>query len=423
MDITPFVYPSVDQEGVALSPTVYALFDLALETGTITKYNCFLIKKTSEFSNNTVEPVDSNISIEKIELLSNNPHTGLDHGNDTDSGEQYRTKIVLEPKSILEPHTEYSAILSKEISGVTVFDPLPGGSNTGTIPLLKGPFSGLMNDTYDIEITSAGDHGSAEYKWSRQSDLFEQSGLTARKRYIEIDSGIFLNFPSGNYALGDTFAVTVKPIEKLNTTIAWDFSTGDSVYVTPEDERSDSVVDVPVNQPGDTVGTGGGFNLVSVSPYDGQSMVDVGAKGTAVINGTVVTTDNNTADLNVKRIKIIDLIGGAPSIYEVADDYFVEIEDGVTTNQEVVDLINGSSFKVSAVSATPAGLALLHVSGVQISNGRLGGFIEFIFSKNIDKNKFNETNIKAVGESLTSVSNGDLDFTYEITDNKLKIQF
>lgn len=424
MDITPFVYPPVDQEGVELSPAVSALFEFALETGTVTKYNCFLIKKTSEFSNNTVEPVDSTVSVDRVELATSLPFTGFDYGDDPSSGELYRSKITIQPKSLLESHTEYSAILSKEISAITVFDPEEGGSNTGDIPSFKGPFMGLSNDFYTIDVTTAGDHSSALYSWTRDSDSYTQSGLTARKRYIEIDQGVFIKFPTGNYASGDSFIIRVIPQQKFNTTVSWDFSTGDESVVTPEDEKSGSVVDVPVNQPGETGGTGtGGFALTKVTPYDGQTLVDTGSVGSVVINGIVITTEEKSAALNDRRVKIIDLIGVSPSIYDLAGEFIIEIDDGVTTNQEVIDLINNSTLGIYATNAMPTDIALLHTSGLLIQGGKEGGFIVFEFNKNIDQTKFDDSNVKAIYESLVEVSSDNLDFTYEITDNELKIQF
>lgn len=424
MSITPFVYPPKDQEGVELSLEATALFDFALESGTVNKHNAFLIKKTSEFSNNVVEPVEASVELQRIDLSTTAEHTTPDHGSDPNSGELYRSKIIIKPLSLLEQHTEYSVLLSKEISAVTVFDPEPALTNVEGTPIFKGPFTGLSDDTYTITIDTSGDHGSALYSWVRASDSASESGLRARKRYIEIDKGIFVKFPRGNYEAGDSFTLRVRPQQKLNTTITWDFATGSEAHVVPDDSKSSSVVDIPVAGQDDSGGTGtGGFNLVSVTPYDGQTMVNVGQKGSVVINGIVYTTKQKTDSLNNKRIKVIDLTGASPTIYELNDEIVIEIEDGVTTNQEVVDLMNGSTFAIDATTSTPGSIATIHGSGMVIAGGVNGGFVEFTFNKDIDQGNFSEANISAIYESLTTVSDGDLDFSYEITDNKLKIQF
>lgn len=424
MNITPFVYPPKDQEGVELSLEATALFEFALEPGTVSKHNAFLVKKTSEFSNNVVEPVEASVELQRIELNTSAEYTTPDYGSDLQSGELYRSKIIIKPLSLLEQHTEYSVLLSKEISAVTVFDPEPGVGNVEGTPIFKGPFTGLSDDVYTLTIDTSGDHGSALYSWVRASDSASESGLRARKRYIEIDKGIFIKFPRGNYEAGDTFTLRVRPQQKLNSTITWDFATGSDAQVSPDDSRSGSVVEVPVAGQDDTGGSGtGGFQVTNISPYDGQTMVNVGAKGSVVINGIVYTTQKKTDSLNNKRIKVIDLTGMAPAIYELNDEIVIEIEDGVTTNQEVVDLMNGSSFEIEATTSTPGSIAMLHGSGMVITGGKNGGFIEFTFNKNIDQNSFDASNISAIYESLTDVSDGDLDFSYEITDNKLKIQF
>lgn len=424
MNITPFVYPSKDQEGVELSLEATALFDFALELGTINKHNAFLVKKTSEFSNNVVEPVESSVELQRIDLTTTAEHTTPDYGSDPNSGELYRSKIIIKPLSLLEQHTEYSVLLSKEISAVTVFDPEPGVGNVESTPIFKGPFTGLSDDVYTIDITDSGDHGTALFQWTRSSDSASESGLRARKRYVEIDKGIFIKFPRGNYEAGDTFTLRVRPQQKLNTTVTWDFATGSEAQIVPDDSRSTSVVDIPVVGQDDSGGSGtGGFQLNSSTPYDGQTMVNIGQKGSVVINGIVYTTQQKTDSLNNKRIKVIDLTGMSPTIYELNDEIVIEIEDGVTTNQEVVDIMNGSTFAIEATTSTPGSIATLHGSGMLITGGVNGGFIEFTFNKNIDQANFNESNISAIYESLTSVSDGDLDFSYEITDNKLKIQF
>lgn len=422
MDITPFVYPPNDQEGVEVSPIVSALFNTELDAGTIVNYNAFLIKKSSEYTVNSVKPVEAKISLQRINLLDLNLHTGKDYGITPAAGTLYRSKIVIEPLSPLEPHTEYSVILSKEIGSNTVFDVVLGVSNIAQDLLLKGPFTGLSADTYTVTIQTSGTASDAIYKWKRSSDNHEETGLVSKKRFIEIDKGLFLKFNESQYVAGDTFAVKVKPISKINQIISWSFSTGDASYMKPDDERSGSVVQLPINDPAvlPTVGSNE-FGFLSVDPYDGKTMVKVGSKGVAVVNGIVVTTILKTAALNGKKVKLIaaDI---AESIYELSNDIIIEVLE-TTTKQQVVDLINGSTIAIKADTSTPTALAGLHNSGVLIKDGEAGGFISFTFNKPIDASKMNASKIKATFESLTEIEQGDLDCTYEITDNVLKIQF
>ena len=71
----------------------------------------------------------------------------------------------------------------------------------------------------------------------------------------------------------------------------------------------------------------------------------------------------------------------------------------------------------------PASLAGLHQSGAVIACGENGGQVLFTFSKTIDQSKFDASKILATFEGLVNIEQGDLDFSYEINDNVLKIQF
>jgi hypothetical protein len=149
-------------------------------------------------------------------------------------------------------------------------------------------------------------------------------------------------------------------------------------------------------------------------------MIRKGAYGSAVISGIVFQTKDKTTALNGKRIKIID--NGALSLYELNDEIVIEIEEGVTTHQEVVDLMNGSIFEITATTSTPTLIVAVHNSGQTIQSGIKGAIVEFAFNKNLN-NSISEESILAIYESLSSPGQGDLDFTHEIQDNKLIIKF
>jgi hypothetical protein len=419
MNIIPLVYPSSDQEGVELTPAVTALYDFELEKGTVKRENCFLVKKSSELNNNAIETIPSSVSFERIDLASLNPYTAPDYGDQVESGELFRTLVTIAPDSLLQAHTEYSVVLSKDISAITVFDPEPGISNTGKTPYFVGPYTGLIEDTYAITITQSGDQSSCSYAWTRTSDSFSESNISGSLRQIEFDEGIFIKFQRGDYEAGDTFSVRVRPQQKINQTFAWNFSTGDSAYQTPDDEDSGTVINLPVDNGTDQVGTGG-FSLTSVTPYDGQTFVEKGASGVAVISGVVFQTATRTDTLNDKRIKVID--GGALSLYELGGEIIIEIEEGITTNEQVVDIMNLAALGLVATTSTPTSVMATHASGVLVLGGENGTDLVFEFNKNIDPATPKES-IKVIYESLTSMGKGSLDFTHEIQDNKLIIKF
>lgn len=421
MDITPFVYPPHDQAGVEVSPVITALFNFAVDEGTVDKHTAYLIKKSSDYASNSIQTVETTVTLERINLADSNPYTGLDYGTDEDAGNKYRSKIVIKPLSALEDHTEYSVIISKDIGAKSVFDVQAAVGNTADLIEAKGPYVGLIADSYRVEVTTAGTHGSAKYKWTRLSDNYVQTGLTAKKRFIELEQGLFVKFIRDQYDIGDTYTIKVKPLSKLNQTVTWDFSTGDASYVEPDDQPSSTVVSLPVQDPNPAPALAGNFALLSVDPYDGKTMVKIGSKGTAVVNGIVFTTNKKTSEFNNKKIKII--AGDDLSIYALANDIVIEVIESTTTHQQVVDLVNLSTLALSAESLTPTAICALYLAGKTIAGGEAGGFIEFKFNKTIDQASFSADKIAAVYESLDTISQGDLDFTYEINDNVLKIQF
>jgi hypothetical protein len=191
----------------------------------------------------------------------------------------------------------------------------------------------------------------------------------------------------------------------------------------PDDVRSGTVVQLPVNDPTvlPTINSAE-FGFLSVDPYDGKTMVKVGAKGFAVVNGIVVTTNKKTSTFNGKKVKLIASESEGESIYQIAGDVIVEVLE-TTTKQQVVDLINGSTIEITAETSTPTALAGVHNSGVVIKDGETGGSVSFTFNKPIDATKMDLSKIKATFEALIEIEQGDLDYTYEITDNVLKIQF
>ena len=123
-------------------------------------------------------------------------------------------------------------------------------SNTGIkLPLIKGPYTGLINDTYKIDIIVGGNENTAKYKITRLSDSFVINNLTAKKRFIEIDQGLNVKFDIGTYVAGDSFTVIVKPQVRTNEIYSWDFKTGDNLYIKPSDQNSNVIVGLPVDIP------------------------------------------------------------------------------------------------------------------------------------------------------------------------------
>ena len=301
MSVLPIVSPANNADGIALQPIITALYPFALDEGSITSINCFLVKKTSSLNSNSTTPVPVKINLKRVELTNLDPFTGTDHGEDSQAGNKYRSLIEITPTNFLESHTSYSVILGRDIAKNSVFDLKTNISNSDAIsPLIKGPYTGLTTNSYRIQITTNNDENTTVYRLIRNSDNKVTSNLVAKKRFIELEKGIFIKFETGTYVVGDYWDVIVKPLIKTNEIFSWDFSTGDADYKTPADENSGVIIGLPVqNETGVTPNLP--FKLVSVSPRDNTIMHNPN-------NKEVVFTFNKDIDpasVTSEAIKII----------------------------------------------------------------------------------------------------------------------
>lgn len=420
MAITPFVTPSSNEEGVALSPNISAIFPFAAEEGTLDRTNCFLIQKVSTLSSNATEIVDVRLVVERVNLNDDLPFSGKDYGDTVNAKKLYRSKLTIIPVAPLNPNAEYSVLLSKDISAITVFDVKADNSNTGTVlPLAMGPYSGLIADTFTLEITTSGDHTSAVYKITKSSNNQITNNLKSKKRFVELDQGISVKFPAGNYNAGDKFTFKVAPRDNTNEIFSWDFKTGSSTYVKPADERSDSVVNLPTNDPA-PVSIVGEFKLLKVTPQDGSTLIYEGQKGSVDFSHIRIKTKRRTSAFNGK---IVRFIPGTPGVSQSGNITTINFIEGETLASEIIALINAGNFGLTAETLESDGLLVSDLIGKPIDNGKEGGKMVFKFSKPIDPNSVNMDKIKIIGESLATAPFGTLDFEFEVVDKELIIYF
>lgn len=268
MSVLPIVSPANNAEGIALMPVITALYPFALEEGTVNPINCFLIKKESELDSSRTVPTPIKTNLKRIILDGESEFTGKDYGDTVDAGRLYRSLIEIEPIAPLDPYTEYSVILSKEIAKKSVFDVSSNIANTGTIaPLAQGPYEGFLDRILEIEITIGGSESTAKYVINELPFGDTSEEMIAAQRFIEFEDGLFIKFPRGTYVAGDKFTVECKPSIKIGEIYSWDFKTGSDSTIVPNDENSDVVVGLPVE---DSNGTStppeGAFQLLSVEP-------------------------------------------------------------------------------------------------------------------------------------------------------------
>jgi hypothetical protein len=322
MAVLPIVSPAHNADGIALMPVITALYPFSLDEGSVTPVNCFLIKKITNLNLNQTLPTPIKVNLKRVQLLSNSLFTGSDYGDSAQAGELYRSLIEITSSSPLSANSEYSVILSKEIGKQSVFDIQASNLNTGSIsPLVKGPYNGLIDNTYTLEVIIGGSESTAKYRITRSSDNYSSIDLTAKKRFIEIEEGLFFKFDIGTYVAGDIFTIKVKPLVKTNEIYSWDFKTGDSLYVLPSDQNSGVVVGLPIQENNTPTDPTSAFKLVSISPALNSVMNNSENKVvTFTFNKSI-----NPASITSEKIKTIT--ESTVSSYYGPLDFTYEIQD------------------------------------------------------------------------------------------------
>jgi hypothetical protein len=395
--ITPTVEPSVGSEGNSVSTEPKILFDKAIDLGSVNSSNFFIvsIKKLGtasvddfmETSNSIEDLVDSTIAYRRVNLLDTNEYTGEDDGTSGTPGELYRSEVVLSPKKPLNPNTDYAVIVSNKVSALSVFD-AQINAQTGTGGLLTaGVYEGLSSDTYVVQITQAGDSNTAYYTWMRTSDAFMSDPIQARARHIEIDKGVKVKFEAGDYQVGDTFEINVRPEDNISEIYNWTFSTGLGDYELPEDQNSGEILDLSVNN-----GNGGNgdihhFYVESIEPELGDTLVKIANKGIAIVQNVVIQTKEDTADYNGTKIELTsggtagsEVVTYTPALIQVS------IEEDVSTSNDVIEALNNDA-GFSADLTAYLGIESIKVSAqtVRIKKGVSPNTIVITFNRDVDE--------------------------------------
>lgn len=423
MSLTPVVYPGVDAQGVETSPVITALFDQAIESGSLDKAPIVLIKKETEFSDNQIKNIPVSFEFKRIDLSSVIETSALDYGDGASPGKEYRSRIEISPKTPLEENSQYSVIIPKELSLLSTFDPRPAAGNSSPLISFKGAYTGFMQDEYEVSITSDGSQSRCYYQWKRLSDNHTESGLRGRRRFIELERGLFVMFPDGEYKAGDSFTVKVRPEAKIGKLFTWDFATGNHNHAVPEDEDSNSSVNLPVTGGDSQVSSGSGFFVQSIQPELADSLVPIGAYASLSIGSITLKTKEMTDLYNKKEVEITNTAAaGAETLNIVGDTISVGIEEGTTTNQQIVDLINGSVLNsdIEALTLLPSNIAL--VGSRKFSKGVPRNTVTITFSKNIDPASIQNDTIKLFAENLLEYTRRELSFEHSVQDNILTIK-
>jgi hypothetical protein len=434
-NLVPLVDPANESVGIPVGFSPTAIFEQSMDEGSIDASSCFLVE-ISKHNNEDLDEYLSNVNAigdivvsdvvsERINLADENLYTGLDHGTGGSAGLLYRTKIYINPDNILKPNTTYAALLAKDLSLVSVFDPEPNGGNTGTGTMqAKGVYTGLTPDTYTVTVITSGGKNSAKYVWNRASDSFTSVSTSAKGAFVEIDQGLQLKFLDGIYDVGDTFVITVVPADKQQDIFSWTFGTGSGDFQTPDDERSDDLLNLPVvGGPPSGGGTTSLF-LTKVEPENAATLVKIARKANARLEDVIFVTKLYTDDFNSYTVELTaGATAGAEVVGLTGTDITVQIEDGVSTAQQIVDAFNASVLvNVDFESSTDAGTIAQSIQAQKkLSKGVDQNTITLTFNKDVDSGSL-AGKIKILEQPIyPSGPSEELPFTTAVVGNQVII--
>ena len=431
-DLTPVVEPLIGSTGIPINVEPKALFSQAIEEGTAVPENFFLVCTQKEgvsqdeiLQNASItDIVPASIEHRRVELLTDDTYTGNDFGTGASAGELWRSEVTIKPDYPLSPNTNYAVIISDRVGLINVFDPEPAGLNSGTGELVaEGPYDELITDTYTITIISSGGKNSATYFWSRSSDSFTSPALTASNGFMEIDRGLKVKFLDGTYDVSDSFTIRVRPEDRLTGIFSWSFATALENFDVPEDDRSNDIVDLPVNDPVGTPSTptSPDFYVESITPEFGECDIKTANKATARIGGAIFTTLQETSQYNGWRIEYTSGGTAGSEVVTVVGTNKIEIqvEDGVSTEQQVIDAFNAEvAVNTFLVASTTNGTATVVASSrANIIRGVNPNQYIITFNKDVEASSL-DGNLRVTTQPLYPVGEEiDVYFTRTVNAN------
>ena len=264
MSLVPFVSPANEEAGLATTTEIVIIYPVAIDEGCLDLTPPLLVKKIVDGTSNQIKPHQTTIKLERLNLLNDLPFTGSisDFSNN-----QYRSKITLKPTLPLEENSSYSVIIPKELTLLTVTDPIKTTSGLSPLIEIKGPYRGLSDEEFTINILEDGTQNRASYSIKKKTG--QPQYYKARSKNTDIDNGINIRFPDGEYKAGDIFTFKGRPAQKINELFIWSFETGTHQSQLPEDKTSNKIINLPVSG---GVGFSGGFHVIKITPDVGFSM-------------------------------------------------------------------------------------------------------------------------------------------------------
>jgi len=168
-------------------------------------------------------------------------------------------KITIDPEfaATLAPDTQFTLYANGDpdstdtgIASRTLFDVEVDVGNTGSGAVyMYGPYidAGAGDDTMNIEITKAGNIGTAEYKWWWDSGGPGSAiaGRVTNRRFRTLDAGLQIRFTGSSLAIGDTWTVNTETLVRMTTSTSVQFTTNDGSYTEAPASASTPATSTP----------------------------------------------------------------------------------------------------------------------------------------------------------------------------------
>ena len=221
----------------------------------------------------------------------------------------HKVKITVDPKfaATLAPDNQFTLYINGDpddtntgVSSRTVFDVVadPGNAGAGSVAIY-GTWEGLTADSIVIEITDAGNNGTAEYKWyyASASVFSAVTGRVTNRRYRNLEDGLQLRFTGSDLRVGDKWTVGLQPVERLATSTSVTFTTNDGSYTSAPSSPSTPASSSPPSTVLPSVSTP--FQVDYMTPLDGSYNIDPNKRIITIVftddlDGSTVTDESVT---------------------------------------------------------------------------------------------------------------------------------
>lgn len=154
------------------------------------------------------------------------------------------TKVSIIPSSQLAINTEYSLYLvggtenDRSLSSRTVWDPVATVAGDGIL-YCYGGYVGT-DDQIVIKITTAGNVGTAKYKWwyATEGEGAARIGKITSRKFRLLEDGVKIRFDGSGFLVNDQWTINVTAPDYLDDSVKITFTTNDGSFVEAPESPS-----------------------------------------------------------------------------------------------------------------------------------------------------------------------------------------